>query len=116
VRTALLVLASVFFGGCGAPGTFNCQDDTQCSNDGICEADGFCSFPDADCPSMRRYGEHAPAGLAGQCVLPSGTGTGPDPSTTSGPDPSTTNPAVDTTESAAKLPTSKHAAGRGGQN
>ena len=45
-------------------------------NAGWCEADGYCSFEDGDCPSGRRYGELAPADVAGTCVDPAAT-TGP---------------------------------------
>jgi hypothetical protein len=50
---------------------FTCVDATQCSHDGVagtCEDDGYCSFPDGECASGRRYGDHAAAGVAGACV------------------------------------------------
>jgi hypothetical protein len=40
-------------------------------NDGVagtCEPTGGCSFPDDSCGSGRRYGAHAPDGLAGTCA------------------------------------------------
>ena len=52
--------------GCGT-GVFACQSDGQCEG-GQCEATGFCSFPDAECPSGRRYGALAAGHLQGQCV------------------------------------------------
>lgn len=52
--------------GCGAAPTYVCSSNTQCGADGTCEANGGCSFPDADCPSGRRFGEFAPSGNA--CV------------------------------------------------
>jgi hypothetical protein len=54
-----------------APGAFACEGNDQCvdgSKQGTCEATGFCSFADVACPSMRRYGELAGDGLAGECV------------------------------------------------
>ena len=45
--------------------------------DGTCEPNGFCSFPDTDCPSGSRYGEHAGAGLANTCVEPVTADTDP---------------------------------------
>lgn len=45
--------------------------------DGACEPNGFCSFPDADCLSGSRYGEHAGAGLANTCVEPEAADTDP---------------------------------------
>lgn len=35
---------------------------------GVCEGNGVCSFPDEECASGRRYGQQAPAELAGVCV------------------------------------------------
>lgn len=50
---------------------FTCEGDAQCLDGvraGACEASGFCSFPDASCPSHKRYGEYAAEDLAGACV------------------------------------------------
>ncbi len=91
-------MAAALGGGVAScqPSPFACQADDACP-DGRCEPQGWCSFPDPDCPSGYRFGDHAASGLAGTCVVPSeGTGettsatdTGPtDPSTTGGP-PST---------------------------
>lgn len=58
-------------------GSFACVDDASCGDGGQCEASGFCSFADAACPSGRRYGEHASASLANECVdEPVAEGTG----------------------------------------
>jgi hypothetical protein len=63
--------------GCASSG-FACQDDAQCQAGGVqgaCEPTGGCSFEDPTCPSGRRYGDHAPAGLGGECVVdPGGSG------------------------------------------
>jgi len=73
VRAAVLVpamLGAAAVHGCGS-GVFACQDDAQCENGGVagtCEPTGGCSFPDDSCASGRRYGDHAPDGLAGQCA------------------------------------------------
>ncbi len=66
-----IVLGIAATSGCGA-GVFVCSDDASCSG-GVCQANGFCSFPDDGCPSMQRYGEHAPSGYAGECVGAEGT-------------------------------------------
>jgi hypothetical protein len=72
--------------GCGASAAFSCEDPNDCmdrSRSGFCEASGFCSFPDDECPSGRRYGKHAAAGLAGACVPVDGDTEGTLDSTTS---------------------------------
>lgn len=56
-------------------GAFVCLDDASCSG-GVCQASGYCSFPDDACGSGQRYGEHAPADLAGACVVPGGGSSG----------------------------------------
>jgi hypothetical protein len=59
--------------GCALPSAFACRFDSDCANAGAagtCEADGWCSFPDGDCESGRRYGDHAGDGLGGACVGP----------------------------------------------
>lgn len=63
---------------CDDPG-FTCSDDDACvrdGGDGTCETTGFCSFPDAACPSGRRYGERVGDGLAGTCVAAGTTDAG----------------------------------------
>ncbi|MBX7084459.1 MAG: hypothetical protein K1X88_34955 [Nannocystaceae bacterium] len=72
-----IVLGVAAAWGCGAT-VFVCSDDASCSG-GVCQANGFCSFPDEDCASMQRYGEHAPSGFAGECVgAEAGSGSGSD--------------------------------------
>lgn len=61
---------------CGGLTEFECSDDAQCkvgSRQGICQPSGYCSFSDDDCESGQRYGDHAPAELADQCVPSGGT-------------------------------------------
>lgn len=85
-------VVSLSLHGCGAA-EFTCEADVQCmgQGSGVCQPDGHCSFPDPECPSGQRYGEHSGAS-SGQCV---GQGGG---SSTSGGEPtsatwSTTAPA-----------------------
>jgi hypothetical protein len=65
-----------------------CADGAE---QGFCEASGYCSFPDPDCPSMRRFGQLSPEHLAGECVegepvATSGTtGSGSGSGSASGP-------------------------------
>lgn len=68
------LLVAIALPACTA-GAFACVGDASCSG-GVCEASGYCSFPDADCDSGQRYGEHAPAELAGACVVPGAASTG----------------------------------------
>lgn len=67
-----LALGVVVGGGSlGCHRAFTCAQDEQCARIGVagaCEASGYCSFPDPDCPSGRRYGEHASAALVDACV------------------------------------------------
>ncbi|MCA9706663.1 MAG: hypothetical protein KDK70_12490 [Myxococcales bacterium] len=73
---AALALGALSSGACTL--TFPCSSDEQCSRDGaagVCQASGYCSFPDADCESDQRYGELAPAELAGTCVPVGGEST-----------------------------------------
>jgi hypothetical protein len=70
VRSCVLVLAFSFV-GCTDASAFACHDASDCASalgEGTCELTGYCSFPANDCPSGRRYGEHAPAELANTCV------------------------------------------------
>jgi hypothetical protein len=84
--------------GCLGTTAFACGSDGECvfaGQQGRCEDIGFCSFPDIDCPSKQRFGEHAGGGLSEQCVPESDdetTGTTDDGST----DDATTDP--DTTD------------------
>jgi hypothetical protein len=81
---------------CGAA-AFVCEADVQCmgAGPGVCQADGYCSFPDAECPSGQRYGEHS-GPQSGQCVGEGGaTGsTGPTPPTTA-PSDADSGPVLD---------------------
>lgn len=84
---AWAVAAASAWHGCGAP-VFICEDPSECPG-GTCEPSGFCSFPDDACASGQRYGSHAPASVANECVDPiagtSGTSDGEatgSPSTT----------------------------------
>ncbi len=51
---------------------FRCDADAACvrgGDPGVCEANGYCSFQDSDCAdSKRRFGVHAPEGVADRCV------------------------------------------------
>ena len=74
------VLVTAVVAGCGTP-SFHCLDASDCKDGGAmgtCEPNGFCSFPDDYCPSGRRYGEHAGAGLANACVDPETAGNDTD--------------------------------------
>lgn len=56
---------------CGSAGAFVCESDAACDfggAGGVCQPGGYCSFPDGECSSGQRYGEHAAVGLAGECV------------------------------------------------
>lgn len=96
----LTALASSGF-GCLSAAAFACASDDQCFFDGQpgrCEDIGFCSFPDFECASKQRFGEHAGGGLANQCVPEGDEGT-TDDGTTGTTDDSTTDPdATDTSE------------------
>ena len=70
----------------------------QCP-DGRCEPEGWCSFPDGECPSGMRFGDHAGDGLAGEC-----TDVG-DPGTTSGTSTMATTTTVGSTSTTAPTET-----------
>jgi hypothetical protein len=62
---------------CALANAFECTGDDQCIFEGVpghCEATGYCSFPDDDCESGWSYGQHAGAGLDGECVPVEGGG------------------------------------------
>ena len=64
-------LVGVLLAGCSGP-AFECVEDMGCVRGevvGTCEAVGYCSFGDGSCGSGRRFGELAPAGVAGRCVV-----------------------------------------------
>lgn len=86
--------------GCSNPGYFVCTDDNECTEaeGGRCEPSGACSFPDASCPTGRRYGEAGNPNIAGQCVPPEdigdtdptlGSASGSGSDSTTGSDPTT---------------------------
>lgn len=82
---AMLALAALAVAPLACGDTFTCIDDASCGDSGRCEPNGHCSFPADDCPSGRRYGTHAPAALAGECVddsIAQGSSTGGDTTTT----------------------------------
>ena len=90
VRAAMLALGVSSAPACGDR-DYECTRDVQCVNAkgrGYCEDNGLCSFPDATCPSGRRYGEHA-GDQSGTCVSPEDAGgmTTGGTSTGSGVDP-----------------------------
>lgn len=63
--------------GCGAT-VFECSSSADCTDDrmdGTCQPDGWCSFADPACASGQRYGDRAPASIAGECVDPLGDTT-----------------------------------------
>lgn len=78
---ALGIACGLGLGSCRTDGTFTCASDEQCTGQGAgrgrCEPAGYCSFEDPACPSGRRYGGHAAAGLADVCTPEGDT----DPST-----------------------------------
>jgi hypothetical protein len=88
-RACLLLLAGLgALGGCHR--TFTCEGDEQCSLAGVagrCEPEGFCSFADDDCPSGRRFGEHATSSLVETCV------DAPAPDASTGEEGSASGPA-----------------------
>jgi hypothetical protein len=101
----LVVLCWIGAAAC-AGGSFVCTDDSECrtrEGDGVCHVDGYCSFPDPDCASGLRFGEHS-GSVSGQCTpvdeLGSTTSTsgsasnGQSSSTTGFPDGSSSTDAV----------------------
>jgi len=86
VRATMLALGVTWAPGCGDR-EYECTQDVQCVNNkgrGYCELNGLCSFPDATCPSGRRYGEHA-GDQSGTCVSPEDAGSQTSGGPTSGP-------------------------------
>lgn len=76
VAAAILALT---VGACAKLDTFDCAVSSECVHEGVagvCEQDGLCSFPDASCPSGKKYGEFA-GSQSGQCVDLVGASTGP---------------------------------------
>lgn len=72
---AIVALVALTAGGCIKLDSFGCAQSSECQNGdllGTCEPAGLCSFPDAVCPSGKKYGELA-GGQSGQCVDEGGT-------------------------------------------
>lgn len=70
----LALAATLACPGCGA-GLFACFSDEDCQGDGTagtCAAAGACAFPDEECESGQRYGDHA-GDMSGRCVPVEGT-------------------------------------------
>jgi hypothetical protein len=63
-----VLVAGAVLAGCIEPGAFDCTEDEQCDPDGVCEPVGACSFPDAICPSGRRFSEYADPSIADECT------------------------------------------------
>lgn len=79
MRAGAFLLCAVSLSACVRFEIFACSDESDCVLNGLpgsCEATGYCSFPDLDCPTGSRYSQHAPGGLAGECVDPDGGGSG----------------------------------------
>lgn|GEM_PF-1372313 len=78
-RRGALLLALASLSSCVRFDVFACSDSDDCVLNGLpgtCENTGYCSFPDLECAEGSRYSEHAPDGLAGQCVDPASSGSG----------------------------------------
>ncbi len=71
LRWVWLGLGGAAAGACLPTTSHQCETAAQCGPDGTCEPGGACSFPAADCPGGRRYGEGT-GPLAGQCVADGG--------------------------------------------
>jgi hypothetical protein len=93
LRVRLCLGALGLLSACARGGVFACEESPECEMPGAvgrCDL-GYCAFADVTCPSGLRYGEHAPAGIAGQCTEPVELledGSGPDDDdgkTTKGP-------------------------------
>lgn len=72
IRNGLAVALCLYGLGfaCGPSVAFECDAPSECERGregGVCEA-GYCAFVDGDCPSLHRWGEHAPDDIAGECV------------------------------------------------
>lgn len=94
MRVRVLVLAALSASACADAGAFTCVEAAECEASragGSCEANGYCSFPDPECPSGRRYGAHAPGGIAGSCV-PEDVAEGTSAADPTGVDSDSTDP------------------------
>lgn len=65
--------------GCKVQSIFTCVDNSNCEQHGeggVCEANSFCTFPDASCPTGRRWHDRA-GDLGGECFeVDGGSGSG----------------------------------------
>ncbi len=121
LRTGLGLALGLATGvACNVVSVFTCLDDAECQAElddmmAVCESNALCTFPDAACPSMKRWHDRA-GDLGGKCFEESdllgdtdssaataGSGSGSategssgDPATTTGAEGSTTNPVEDT--------------------
>ncbi len=112
-----MVAAAAIGYGLGCALTFPCTSSDQCTRDGIagtCQGTGYCSFPDAGCESEQRYGELAPADLAGTCVL--GDGETDPGATTGSPTPGSGTLGLPTTSGASDSSAGVVDTGSGGQD
>ncbi len=110
--------------GCPPSDSFICQTDAQCVHDGntgTCQPNSYCSFPDSDCPSGERYGDHA-ADFSGRCVVDRGETDGvgdTDASTagvTTGSGTSTTSTAEGSSSAGGDETTASTESGESGDN
>jgi hypothetical protein len=64
---------------CKVQSIFTCIDDMGCQEHGeggVCEPNSFCTFPDAECPTGKRWHDRA-GDLGGECFeVDTGTGSG----------------------------------------
>lgn len=94
---------------------FRCEDDSECTVQGVagfCEDNGVCSFPDEECSSGRRYGQQAPAELAGVCVTGGGgSSTGAASTEGTSTSPATTTSETTSTESSSGITDSGSSSG-----
>lgn len=68
--------------GCNPVSDFQCSTDENCIAEGaggVCEANSFCTFPDAECPTGKRWHDRA-SSLAGMCFGDEGGATDTDDS------------------------------------
>lgn len=78
--------------GCNPVSDFQCSTSEDCIAEGaggVCEANSFCSFPDAECPTGKRWHDRA-SSLSGMCFGEEGGATDTDDSAGSSSGSSTT--------------------------
>jgi len=91
-RAAWILAGAITLGACNEAAVYTCTNDEQCGADGSCEQSGFCSFPDGDCPTMRRYDRFAGAGNANKCLDDGSAAEDSSENTSPSLDESTTEP------------------------